>query len=115
MKTTSNEQTEAAEIMSELVIKTNNIPRDVIFGYELTEIERKEFDYHDFEADNPSFFRFKGQLYDLGEFMRISEHAIQMQEPLAAWDGFVSNSFFSGVVVRYVENCERVIVGSYYC
>ncbi len=94
-------------------IKTNNVPRDVIYGFDLTDTERAEFDYYDSQQalDNAAFFRYKGELYDLGEFERWDNPASPTR---GAWDGVRSDTYFSGFVVRYVENCERVIVGTYF-
>lgn len=98
---------------SELKVITNNVPRDIVEGYELTPEERKEFDYVDFAAieagnDSASFFRYQGRVYDLGEFMTTSG----VEFP-GRWDGYQSDSYFSGILVRYVDEFERVIVGRY--
>ena len=100
--------------MSELRITTNYVPRDVIEGYELSEEERAEFDYIDWEKveageESASFFRYRGQLYDLGEFQTSSE--LPAESVLREWDGYLSDSFFSAVVVRYCDDYERVVVG----
>lgn len=95
---------------------TNNVPRDVIDGFELTEKEREEFDYLDWKAieegsDSASFFRYKGEIYDLGEF-EVWNHP---QSPLGnGWHGFRSDTFFSGILVKYVGDCEQVIVARCY-
>ena len=96
-----------------ITIRTNNIPRDIVHGFELTEKQRAEFDYMD-DVDNGQFFVYKGQIYDLGEFMRIDANREPCISPLSGWDGYSSDSFFSGVVVKYVDNFERVIVGQYF-
>lgn len=100
--------------MSDLRIITNNVPRDVVDAYELSEVERKEFDYLKWDAieageDSASFFRYRGQLYDLGEFS--TTRVLPDFSPLRKWDGYLNDSFFSGLVVRYVEDCERIVVG----
>lgn len=101
-----------------LTIKTNNAPRPIVNGYELSPKERAEFDYlSDERLDESSFFRFKGNVYDLGEFMRCSFNmTLSLDEPnvWGKWDGYSSDSYFSGVVVRYVDSHERVIVGRYF-
>lgn len=97
---------------------TNNKPRHLIDASELTPEERAEFDYLDWEAiedgrDSATFFRYRGQLYDLGEFSRdygITKDA-GLPEHLSRWDGYLSESFFSALVVRYVEDYEAVVVG----
>lgn len=50
-------------------IRTNNIPRDILWAGQLTEQELTEFDYLDEESlDDASFFRYKGNVYDLGQY-----------------------------------------------
>lgn len=89
-------------------IRTNNVPRLLKYGYEMPENLRTEFDYieeEDFATHD--FFIFKGQWYDLAEFMRCdSEH-------FKGWDGYASDSYFSGVLVRILDD-ERVVVGQYF-
>jgi hypothetical protein len=94
--------------MTTTTVITNNVPRDVLFGYDLTDRERAEFDYIDAdEIGTHEFFRYLGEVYDLGEFT-----VAPSQSPISDWDGYLGDSFFSGVVVKYVEDCERVIVGT---
>ena len=100
----------------ELTIRTNNVPRDIVDAWELTADEQAEFDYLDWDAirdgrDSASFFRFKGSTHDLGEFMRFAGPTFS---PLAAWDGYMSDSYFSGIVVRYVNDYEQVVVGQFF-
>lgn len=101
--------------MQNLTIKTNNKPRFTIDSYELTEKERNEFDYLNWEAidkgdDSATFFRYKGQLYDIGEFMRTDN----TNEAMKGWHGYSPDSFFSGVLIRYVsDDCEQIIIGQY--
>lgn len=103
-----------------LTITTNNVPRDVIDAYELSADERAEFDYIDWPAvdrgeDSASFIRYRGDLYDLGEFLTTTElHPGAGHHDLGAWDGYQSDTFFSGTVIRFVDDCERVVVGRFY-
>lgn len=99
-----------------LTIITNNVPRNLIYGYELTPKEREAFDYLDFSEHGDGlthdFARYKGEVYDLSEFTVWDNP----NSPLTGtgWDGMMSDTFFSGVLVKYVENFERVIMGRYY-
>ena len=101
-----------------LTIRTNNVPRPVLEPYELTAEEQFDFDYLDWAAleagtDSASFFRYKGQVYDLGEFMTTS--GLPEFNPLRKWDGYISDTFFSGVVVRFTgAYLDEVIVGTFY-
>lgn len=100
-------------------ITTDNVPRPVIDGWELTADERQEFDHLDWPAiwrgeDSAEFFRYKGQLYDLGEF--TTDYGITrgsgLPDSLKGWDGYRSDSFFSALVIRWAdERLESVVVG----
>jgi hypothetical protein len=99
----------------------NNVPRFTIDAYELTAAERAEFDYLDWDKiesgeDSATFFRYKGTLYDLGEFSRdygITRDA-GLPEHLSKWDGYASDTFFSATVVRLSADGESVVVGRVY-
>lgn len=106
-----------------LIIRCNNVPRNVIYWHELSETEKKEFDYLVTENDDNAehgpmntFFRYKGNVYDLHEFMRIDKAiAPHCQRPgWEKFDGYSSDSFFSGILVRYANDHESVIVGQYF-
>lgn len=93
-------------------IVTNNIPRPIIYGYELSEKETAEFDYLDSEEMQcRCFARYKGNLYDLGDIMAVDQFTDQFK----GWHGYVSESFFSGILVRYTEDYENIVFGWYYC
>ncbi len=99
-------------------IITNNQPRRIIEDSELTATERAEFDYLDWAAvdegnDSASFFRYKGQLYDLGDAMTLS--ITLAVGPFKGWHGHYVESYLTGVLVKYAdEYCEKVIVGRYH-
>lgn len=105
--------------MSGFTIVTNHVPRDVIEGgYGMSADERADFDYIDWDAvergeATASFVRYKGELIDLNDMERGFGGA-PMPDSLQGWDNYRSDSFFSGVVVRYVDDFERVIVGRYF-
>ena len=101
--------------MTEVRVITNNVPRDIVDACELTERERAEFDYHDWAAiddgrDSASFVRYNGQTYDLGNFERIGPGA---PDAFAGWDGVSADSFFSGVLIKIVDD-DQVIMAHYY-
>lgn len=112
----------------EMSIKTDNKAREIILGYQLANDEQKEFDYLDFteptdENGNSGedmyrhFVRFKGRILDLGDFIAChnSFHSPNCPFKDLGWDGYTSDSFFSGILVKYVEDNEAVIVGEYIC
>lgn len=107
-------------------IVTNNVPRDVLMdGMGMTEDERAQFDYIDWAAVERGdagceFFRFKGQLYDLGDME--AGYGSPNPDWMKGWDNYISDSFFSGIVIKFPKDefnpeerdWERVIVGTYY-
>ena len=105
--------------MSELTIKTNNRWRDPIYWHELTEKERKEFDYLDTDERQieSTFFRYRGNVYDLREFMRVNDMTQHAREDsgFASWHGYQSDSYFSGILIRFNDDCDQIQVATYFC
>ena len=87
-----------------ITIITNNVPRWVIDAYELTESERAQFDYLDWDAiargeDSASFFRYRGELHDIGEFVAFGDGPFGFSRPEWAtnWDAIRTHSLFWGM------------------
>lgn len=100
-----------------MTIVTNNVPRDILDSWDLTPKEREQFDYLDWDKldkgeDSASFFRYKGELYDLGWFMRFTSAAPEYDK----WDGHYGTSYFSAILVKLTDDQSdvRVIVGYAY-
>jgi hypothetical protein len=105
------------------MLRTNNHARDLLYWCELSDAERLELDYvDDGDETGPRFFRYKGAIYDTHEFTRIDRPGHRTNpysmtvwdedDPLLAFDGFQSDSFFSGVAIRYCDDYERVVVAT---
>lgn len=109
-------------------IITNNKPRELIYGYQLTDKEYQDFDYlGEYQSDEMAtaqFIRYKKELYCLGDFVRI-EKAGKRTNPftytdtdgaLSGWHGILTDSYFSAIVIKWVdEDFESVIVGRVSC
>ena len=93
--------------MNNIKIMTNNKPRQLIYGYELTDKQKQDFDYIE-DIDNHDFVKYKNNIYDLSEFMRTDSIG-----SLKDWHGYSSDSFFSGTLVKYIDD-DTVIMG-WYC
>jgi hypothetical protein len=104
--------------MSNLTIRTNNVPRLLLDWDQLTEKEQKDFDYlTEDEGIGRDFIRYRGVTYDLGEFLRCPDSSNPSPAALAfsKWDAYQSDSYFSGVLFRYTENDrDRVIMATYF-
>ena len=93
-------------------IKTNNTPRLLLSGYELTDREREEFDYMSGEdIASANFVRYKGHVWDVAEFMRVESGGDLDQK---GFDGYETTSAFTATVIRITEDSDRVIMGSVY-
>ena len=88
----------------EAKIVTNNRPRNLVYGYELSEKERADFDYIEEEDfDSHDFFRYRGRIFDLSEAERTSVNG---------WDGQYVDSFYSAILIKLVDD-DQVICGLY--
>lgn len=90
-------------------IKTNNQSRHILYWHELSDKERKEFDYlANDDRCNARFVRYKQWVYDIGEFMRTPD-----DPAFNGWHGYSSDSAFSGVVLKFTGSYS-VVMGSFY-
>lgn len=110
-------------------ITTNHQPRPVLYWYDLTGAERAELDYLDDEDKQADarLFRYRGHVYDLGEFQAIRTRSQQARSlhhwaytaeddsPLTSWHGIQTDSAFSALVIHLAADGETVIVGNMTC
>lgn len=68
-----------------------------------------QFDYLDEDMGCDGFFRYRNRWYHIDGFMRVSDNS-----PFKGWEGYSSDSFFSGVLLRVSADGERYMVGTYY-
>jgi hypothetical protein len=85
---------------------SNNQERPVIDWHDLTPKQQSEFNYD--SAEESQFVIYKNWPYDVAEFM-----AVRHNDELSAWHGYSSDSFFSGVLIKFAPDCETVIMGRY--
>ncbi len=95
-----------------LTIKSNHQYRDFIYLNELTDEERGFFDHYE-EHEDATFFKYKGMLYDLSDFMSIERSSFRDSE-LSDWDGYHSEGCWSGVLVKINEYDHTIKIGRYY-
>ncbi len=98
-----------------LNIVTNNHEREVITWFDLSDKEKEEFDYIENPDENFRGFRYRGCVYDLGEFL-ITEGLPELKD----WDGYMSELASAGTIVRYcrepgdIDFSDWVVAGYYY-
>lgn len=103
--------------MTELTIKTNNQPRQLLSLYDFSPADqvkvREHFDWMDQDEleTSYSFFKYRDNFYHLSEFMDLTSLA---PSEFKGWDAYSSDTYFSGIVVRLTNNNEDVVVGTYF-
>lgn len=101
-----------------LAVKTNHHRLPIIYGFELSPEELKEFDFLETEDEicEAQFVKYKGQLYYLNDFLstRPGPWNQGLPEEFKGWDGYCSDTFFSGMLVKYCDDYDHVIIGQYY-
>lgn len=110
--------------MNHVKVTTSHRARDLLSMDELPEKVRKDFDYVEKDDYSCRFVQYKGAWYDVYDSMNVqslgrrvwaAEFGLQSlgaPDPFHGWDGYVPETFFSGVLFKLVDD-ERVIVGRY--
>ena len=102
-------------------IISNGVRRPIVWGHELTPKEVAWFKDLFNDVEDRTYVRYKGETYLMDDFSRIVPQGkprynplevLSMSKEMDKWDGFLSDSFFSGVVVRYSDDPEMVVMGT---
>lgn len=86
-------------------IITNNHYRHILYFCELEPSEQEELKNSYDTIEESTFFRYRGQVYDLNDFMRSADDRFE------DWQGYHGDSYFSAVLIKFDESCEAVKVG----
>lgn len=89
---------------------SNGVARDMISFYDLPLKVQGQVSQNYENAEHFDWVRYKGEWYCMEDFMRVPRDG----ELLLEWDGYLNDTYFSGVLVKFVDNGERVIFGRYY-
>jgi hypothetical protein len=93
-----------------ITVRGNNHPVPLIHGWELTEKEKKNFDYLKNIDEEFTGFRYKGNVYSLDEFMRLDTNNVFY----GIFDSYISDTFFSGVGIVLDNTGESVKAYTYF-
>jgi hypothetical protein len=96
---------------------TNGHPRPVILASELTEDDLRRLGYTPDEGD--TFVHYRDWIYPISDFSTtwgLSRNSEGSTTPadLQGWHGFLSDSYFTGIVLRYTEDNDFVVVGRFH-
>lgn len=92
-------------------IVTNNKPRPMIYGYELSDKEKSEFEYME-DLEYETFVRYQGITFAVGDFMRLSDDS---EEAKQGWHGVYGMNAFCGILIKLDKDMEWVIMGKVLC
>ena len=107
--------------MTEII--TNNHTRDLLYWHDLTDAEKQDHDWiPDDGQQDYQFFRYRGTIYCTAVFMSLHNTFYTCnatREAFPGWDGYLSDTFFSGILVRYPvdefgDSQDGIIVGTFY-
>ena len=94
-------------------IITNHHYREILHWHDLTE-EEQNFRYGMYDGiEESSFFRYKGMLNDLNDFLYVNNalNGRGVEDELYGWDGYQNDTFFSSTLVKYSDCGDAVKVG----
>ena len=92
-----------------LEIITDNKWKNFKYGYEVPDsVLNDHFDYLSEDEKIDGFIQYRSIWYHISEFMRIENNPA-----LNGWQGYSSDSFFSGVLINISDDGERYQIGTY--
>lgn len=100
-------------------VLTNGHCRSVVYAEELTPVELDRLGMTSQEAreaaeDGVGFVRYRGWVYRLGDFSAgWGMRGGKLPEEFLGWDGFLAESYATGVLIRWVSD-EQVVLGRFY-
>jgi hypothetical protein len=93
--------------MSNIEFITNNRLREFKCYHDVPhKIRETHFDWVDVDSD--MFVKYGGNWYTLSEFSTINGI-----ENFEKWSGYISDTYFSGIVIKLVED-EGYVIGRFY-
>ncbi len=97
-------------------ITTNNHPRQLHCLINIPQVEQEWFDYIEGEDKfSLRMFRYKGEWYDSWDFTTTGpgpwSHGLP--EAFRKWNGYASDTYWSGILIRLQYEDDQVVVGSY--
>jgi hypothetical protein len=98
-------------------IRTNGHHRELQSVNDLPQAVVEEFDYLDEEEHyTPRLVQYRGVWYDVFEMMVTHSQYSPGNDTLRQWDAYDCDTFFSGIVVRFVDDhdYETVQIGTFF-
>jgi hypothetical protein len=97
------------EKMSELIVKTDHKWKQFKYDYEVPKKVLDDYDWLDEDEKYDHWIHYRKWWYHLSDFMRIDNNL-----PFDKWHGYMSDSYFSGVLIEISKCSEGYRIGRYY-
>ena len=92
-----------------LQIITDGKWKNIKYGYEVPKSVLDDCDWLSEEEKTDGWIQYRKTWYHVKEFSRVTS-----QSPFTPnWDGYLGDSFFSGVVIEFAANGEQYKIGTY--
>ena len=88
-------------------IISNNHWREFKYSFEVPTDVIEWNDHLDEDTRNDGWINYRGHWYHISDFLRITN------ADMSQWHGYNSDSFLSGVLIRFSEDCERYQIATY--
>ena len=96
-----------------MIIKTNKHERHFKYRDEVpVKILADDFEWLDEENSFDGFIHYRNCWYHLSEFVRPSSNNCPFDDGF--WQGYISDSFFSGILLHVSDDCETYQIATYY-
>jgi len=96
--------------MPQALITKYTEPRQILFGFELTEKERAQFLHIDNINAHP-FVKYDKRVYDLDAFKRPSPNVRAYIPEFNDWDECLFIGDNTAIVIKYNDNFESITIG----
>lgn len=98
-------------------IVSNHHSRPILSAYDLSQKEASDADICLDSTD--SFIRYRGEIYSLSDFVRISKPGSEgglfafydFDNSFSDWQGILSESAFSAMLIRISDDSETAVIG----
>lgn len=89
--------------------KLSGQPQQFKYGYEVPKKVLEEYDWPSKVDKEYGWLKHQGTWYHLSDFMRVGIPSALADK----WDGYISDSFFSGVLIKLTEDNEGAYLRTY--
>ena len=89
-------------------ITTNNHARSFLYGYDVPDHVLSDFDHLDDGENSDGFICYRKRYYHVSDFMLSPKGG-----PFEEWHGYLSDSYFSGVLIKMSEDGETYTIATY--